>query len=154
MTQPLLKRVLVPLDGSSQAEAALREAFGLFPEADVHVLHVIQVTKVAGDDTKSGYELAVEEAEEIREAAEEIAAGYERDIETEMIEGNAAKTIVRYAETNAIDHIVIGSRGRSVLKQTLLGSVAAAVVRQAPSPVTVVPALSGETVDQTEIDRR
>lgn len=153
MTQSRLKRVLVPLDGSSQASAALKEALVLFSRADVCVLHVIQVTKVAGDETKSGYELAVEEGEKIRKAAEETATEHGRAIETELTEGNAAKTIVKYAEKNDIDHIVMGSRSQSGLKQTVLGSVATAVIRQSPSPVTVVSERSEDPAERTEINR-
>lgn len=153
MTQPLLKQVLVPLDGSSQASAALKETFLLFPEADVCALHVLQVTKVAGDETKSGYELAVEEGEKIQKAAEETATEFGRAIETELIEGNAARTIIEYAEESDIDHIVMGSRGQSGLKRTVLGSVSAAVIRQASSPVTVVPERIEEPKHRTEINR-
>lgn len=153
MTHPPLKRVLVPLDGSSQSEAALEEALELFPQADVRVLHVLQVRKVAGDGTKSGYELAVEEAEAIRETAEEIATEHGRGVETETIEGNTEKTIIRNAKSNDIDHIVMGSRGQSGLKQALLGSVATAVVRRAPAPVTVVPERSEKSTNGAERNR-
>lgn len=153
MTQPRLKQVLVPLDGSSQASAALKEALVLYPEADVCALHVLQVTKVAGDETKSGYELAVEEGEKIQKAAEKTATDLGRAIETELLEGNVAKTIIKYAEESNTDHIIMGSRGQTGLKQTVLGSVAAAVIRQASSPVTVVPERIEEPKHRTKINR-
>lgn len=153
MRQPLPKRVLVPLDGSSQAEAALEEAFRLFPETDVCALHVVQVTNAGGNHTKSGYELAIEVGDGILRAAEEIAAEYGRYIETDSIEGNAAKTIVRYVEEYDIDHIVIGSRCRSGFKRLLFGSVSEAVVRDVSCPITVVPIRREESVDRAEINR-
>lgn len=147
MTHPPLTRVLVPLDSSPRAAAALEEAFRLFPEADVLALHVIQVVKVAGDGSRSGTELAVETAEEIREAAEATAVSHRRHVDVDLIEGNVAKTIVTYAEEYDIDHQVIGSRGRSGLKRLLPGSVSAAVVSSAPCPVTVVPPRRNERAD-------
>lgn len=133
-----MKRILVPMDGSSQSEAALEEAFDLFPEGEIHVVHVVQVRKIAGDDTRTGHELAIEEGEEICERATEIAANHDRGVETDTMDGNAAKCIVLYAEENDIDHIVMGSTGRSGFSRLLLGSVAEAVTRRAPCTVTIV----------------
>lgn len=132
-----MKRVLVPLDGSEQSEAALEEAFELFPDAEIHVLHVLQVTKIGGEDLKSGYDLAVESGKEICETAADMATENGREIVTEMREGNATKVIVHYAEENDIDHIVMGSMGRSGLFRVLLGSVAEGVTRRAPCTVTI-----------------
>jgi nucleotide-binding universal stress UspA family protein len=55
-----------------------------------------------------------------------------------MKEGHAAKTIVRYAEENDVDHIVMGSTGRSGISRVLLGSVAESVTRRAPCSVVIV----------------
>ena len=56
----------------------------------------------------------------------------------ETVDGKPAREIVSYAEKGDVDHIVMGSRGRSGLSRLLLGSVAETVVRRAPTPVTVV----------------
>jgi nucleotide-binding universal stress UspA family protein len=133
-----MKNVLVPLDGSSESEAALVEAFELFPDAEIHAFHVVQVTEFPRDKTRTPYELAVEKGEGVHENAERVAGKYGRDIKTDMTEGNAAKSIVRYAEENDIDHIVMGSTGRSGFSRVLLGSVAESVTRRAPCSVTIV----------------
>ena len=49
-----------------------------------------------------------------------------------------ADAIVRYAKAHDIDHIVVGSTGRSGVAKLLLGSVASRVVILAHCPVTVV----------------
>jgi nucleotide-binding universal stress UspA family protein len=49
-----------------------------------------------------------------------------------------AAAILDYAEKNQVDHMVIGSTGKGGVKQLLLGSVSAELVRRAPCPVTVV----------------
>jgi len=134
----VMKRILVPLDRSSESEAALREAFDLFPEAKIHAFHVVQVTEFPQDPNKSAYELAVEKGREILTRADEIAGKHNRKIETAMKEGHAAKTIVRYAEENDIDYIVMGSTGWSGAVRVLLGSVAESVARRAPCSVVIV----------------
>lgn len=134
----VMKRILVPLYGSSESEAALREAFDLFPEAKIHAFHVVQVTEFPQYPNKSAYELAVEKGREILTRADEITGKHNQEIETAMKEGHAAKTIVRYAEENDIDHIVMGSTGWSGAVRVLLGSVAESVARRAPCSVVIV----------------
>lgn len=58
----------------------------------------------------------------------------------EIVEGvtTAAEAIIEYAESNSIDLIVVGSRGRSGFSKVLLGSVAAKIVTYAHCPVLVI----------------
>lgn len=132
-----MDRVLVPLDGSSRSEAALKKAFEMFPNARIHALSVIQIKSIPDDGIEAAAERAARESDEILETAAEIAAENDREIESEAVEGNAAKTIVAYAEENDIEHIVMGSTGRSGFRRLLLGSVAESVVRRAPCSVTI-----------------
>ena len=61
-----------------------------------------------------------------------------------VVMGEAASQIVALAETpgingiNGINGIVIGSRGQSVVKALMLGSVAEKVLHQAKAPVMIV----------------
>jgi nucleotide-binding universal stress UspA family protein len=57
-----------------------------------------------------------------------------------MIEGRPSVAIMQFAEDNAIDLIVICSRGRSGLSRWLMGGVADRVVRGATVPVLLVQA--------------
>jgi len=61
-------------------------------------------------------------------------------LKTELIEREMSieAEIVEYAEREAIDLIIIGTKGRSGFKKLLLGSVAAGVVNYATCPVMVV----------------
>jgi nucleotide-binding universal stress UspA family protein len=52
--------------------------------------------------------------------------------------GNAFIEIVRYAKTENIDLIVMGTHGRGPIVHMLMGSVAEKVVRKAPCPVLTV----------------
>jgi nucleotide-binding universal stress UspA family protein len=57
---------------------------------------------------------------------------------------DAASAIVDYANTNAVDHIVIGSRGSSAFRR-YLGSVSSQVVALADCTVTVVKSAGAKT---------
>lgn len=135
------RRLLVPLTDSTHSWPGLEQALEIFPDADITVINVI-------DPTGAGYgERAAEgegdtdetEAEELFAAAGELAAEYGTDLDTALVEGRPADAIVTYADDNAIDHIVMGSRGRSGVSRVLLGSVAGTVVQDSSVPVTVVP---------------
>ncbi|TMT86843.1 universal stress protein [Haloterrigena sp. H1] len=133
-----MTRVLVPVDGSSRATDALEEAFDLFPDAEIHVLHVIQVTRVPSDPGTTPYEYAKEQGQAFLEDAATTAETHDREIKTALIEGHTARTIRRYIDEHDIDHVVMGSTGRSGMSRVLLGSVAEAVTRRSPVSVTIV----------------
>ncbi|MFB6112178.1 MAG: universal stress protein [Halobacteriaceae archaeon] len=141
-------RVLVALDGSEQATTAREYAIAEYPEATLVLIHVI-------DPIEAGYSLGApagpahseEWYEESKAAAESLfattrdeaeAVDFAGDIETVIEVGRPARMIVEYTEDNEIDHVIMGSHGRSGVTRVLLGSVAETVVRRSPVPVTVV----------------
>jgi len=137
--------VLVALDGSPLAEAALAEALDLF-DCRVTVLNV--VTPVDASMSESGLldagedrrERAHDHAEAVLESAREQAAGADRTVETLVETGDPAETIVEVTEREDADHVVLGGHGgdRGDLSRRLLGTVATTVVSEAPVTVTVV----------------
>jgi nucleotide-binding universal stress UspA family protein len=64
----------------------------------------------------------------------------EREIpfEHKLLVGDPAAAILRAAKDDNVDLIVMGTHGRGGFSRALLGSVADAVVRQAPCPVLLV----------------
>jgi nucleotide-binding universal stress UspA family protein len=139
------KRLLVPVDGSDPADAALEFALGEYPDADITALSVTDPTDVgygsveAAPSTFEHLQRSAEErAEAVLEAARETAAERGIELATETVIGMPSRAIVEWAEHNEVDGIVIGSHGREGVTRVLLGSVAESVVRRSPVPVTVV----------------
>ena len=137
--------VLVPMDGSPLAERALEYAFDHHPDADVLVLHVIDpveavyVAETSGSHAAEEWvEAAREEGEHICDKARERADERGVEIETATEFGKPARVIGRFLEQEPIDHVVMGSHGRSALGRLLLGSVSEAVLRRSPVPVTII----------------
>lgn len=60
------------------------------------------------------------------------------DVEAIVLEGDPADELIRYAEENGMDLIVMGTLGRTGIERLLLGSVAGNVVRNSKVPVMVV----------------
>lgn len=136
------RRVLVAMTRSEESRKAVEYAVSTFPEAEITVLHVINPNTYYGDEGQLSYEHVVEEGEEraaeLFETATETAERYGVRISTKTATGNAQHEILDYAEDLDVDQIVMGSRGRSGVSRVLLGSVAEAVTRRSPVPVTVV----------------
>ncbi|ELZ08731.1 UspA domain-containing protein [Natrinema thermotolerans DSM 11552] len=139
--------VLVAVDDSNQSTEALEFACREYPEATITAIHVLDpgdfyaVTGVEGtamanyDEIQDHHE---ERAENILETAREQAADHGIEIETDHVVGGVSRTIVDYAAEHDMDHIVIGSHGRTGASRILLGSVAETVARRSPVPVTIV----------------
>ncbi|MFB6153561.1 MAG: universal stress protein [Halodesulfurarchaeum sp.] len=136
------RQIVVPLDHSAQSWNALEYAFSQHPDAEFLVLHVLQPLdgilegEVYGAETHR--ERANEEAEKLLEEAADLGATMDVSVRTMLREGRPATEIVAAAEEEAVDHVIMGSHGRSGVTRVLLGSVAERVVRRSPVPVTVV----------------
>jgi nucleotide-binding universal stress UspA family protein len=137
--------VLVPLDGSPLAEAALAHALELF-DCRVTVLNVVTPVDgamseggvLAADDERTAR--ARERAEAVLDRASDAEPDRDRPVETAVAVGDPADTIVGYVTDHDVDQVVMGGHGgeRSDLGARLLGTVATAVVTEAPVTVTVV----------------
>jgi nucleotide-binding universal stress UspA family protein len=144
------RRILVPLDFSKHADAALDLALELGREhgAEVHLFHAYELPTAV----TMAYGIAVPQTvwDGIQEAAvARLAQGLDR-IEkaglkgkSHLATGPAADTIVDAAETHHAELIVMGTRGLTGLKHVLLGSVAERTIRLAPCPVLTVKADEG-----------
>lgn len=129
------RHVLVPMDDSEPARAALEHTFEWVAADRVTVVHAVGDLEadygsiVSGDDEPEFFA-------DVREIADE----YDRTIETAVIEGDGvADAILEYADEAGVDAIVMGSEGKAGVSRMLLGSVAEAVTRRASIPVTIVP---------------
>lgn len=60
------------------------------------------------------------------------------NVKSILLEGHPADELIRYAEENEMDIIVMGTLGKTGLDRLLLGSVAGNVVRHSKVPVMVV----------------
>ena len=140
------ERILVPLDGSDPSWDAFEFALSEYASpAEFVVLHVINPMEGAygadamgGDYWEGWYENAEARAERLFEEARDRAGDRGDALESVYEMGSPAHTIIDYSDEHDIDHIVIGSHGRTGVSRILLGSVAESVVRRAAMPVTVV----------------
>ncbi|MEF8853801.1 MAG: universal stress protein [Haloarculaceae archaeon] len=141
----MVENILVPVDDSDPATDALDYAVENYPDARITALHVVNPSEwgtglsIEGAATYTDMLEAHESrAEEFLEEMSERAAERGVSVETEYVVGEVARSIVEYVDEHDIDHVVIGSHGRSGATRVLLGSTAESVTRRSQVPVTVI----------------
>lgn len=146
----MFKHILVPLDGSLVAERAIPVAARIARSTGGKVVLLQVITMPAsygyGPYFIQGPIIATEDIVEIdtanateylrQAAATSELAGVETTIEVQI--GSTASAICEAVQTDAIDLIVMSSRGQSGFKRWMLGSVAQKVARHSSVPVLVL----------------
>lgn len=137
---PMIRRIVVGVDGSATADAALRWAA---EEATVHgaLLEVVTAwpwstvpSDVRGDTLDETLEAAAEKL--LRQSVEKVAPG-PGGINCTAREGYAPTVLLDM--TDNADLLVVGSRGRGRAAEFILGSTSHQCVNRSRVPVVVVP---------------
>ena len=149
----MYRRILVPLDGSKEAEQVLPHvktaATGYNPPAKVTVFRAIEAIMTVGHDYTSS-ERVIKEEKEFEDSAQQYVNGIVNVLSSEGIDVEAAiidktsgqdvaEEILHYVDGEKIDLIIMTTHGRSGVKRWAFGSVADKVVRHSKVPVLVVP---------------
>ena len=150
-------RVLVAIDGSTSSMHATDYAISIAMKnnSQLIVLYIIDFYKYSHLSSSIilaptfGSEKYLEEKNEAEEQMNRIKEKYKQkiknninstELKTEIVEGakSVAATILEYAETENVDLIIVGSRGRTSFKKLLLGSVSSCIIKNAYCPVLVI----------------
>lgn len=160
-----LATILVPLDGSPLAEAALPKAREMaeLSGARLLLLRAAQAHNLPGVDPTNAQVKVVQEAEEyLARVGDRLAAQGFKQVECSVWYGSAPYAIVEAARLYKADLIVMTTHGRSGLGRLILGSVAESVLRgtntpifllRAPEAPVQVPAGKGEAVARQKVGR-
>lgn len=156
----MIRRVLIPLDGSEMAESTILRLQFLLRQSDARVtlLSVVDSWQ-KGWLTHAAVTASDLEADMARQAEgylDTVAAKLEstcRHVRTHVEVGNAAEMILAIADEEKSSVICMATHGRSGIERWVYGSVTEKVVRASQHPVLVVPSF-----DRTEpvggVDRR
>jgi nucleotide-binding universal stress UspA family protein len=128
---------LIAIDGSRQANQAVRAALRLADDMKACSLHLLHVERWLSKEAAE-CELLVRGQEASREARQLLeAAG--RPWHLHLVLGNAAEAIVDIANELDCRGIVVGCRGLGAASSLLLGSVSSKVIQLSTLPVLAVP---------------
>lgn len=143
--------ILVPLDGSDLAERALQPASDLARcfAARLVLLRVVTshlVSVSAFGPSEQLYQLSNAVSGHDTTMASEYLAGVSRQrslagipVDTAVLEGVPAETIITVAHNKQADLILMSTHGRTGLRRLIYGSVADAVLRASSVPVMLIP---------------
>ena len=134
------KNMLLPLDGSKEAEKRLDEALGLLKltKGELILLHVVELFPFRGQDLEAEFNY-------LKGAREEYLNNVKAKVEAEgvrvkavVIPGKPADEICRYAALDEVDIVLVSPTGAGGILGWALGSVADKVARHSPKPVLVI----------------
>lgn len=138
----MFDRILVAIDGSPPSEKALVAAVDLAAhyKADLTAISVAEVPAVVGmvDEVDELRQNAEEQLRQIGEAAVEFARSRGVALRSVVVRGHAADAIVRYAESEGVNLIVLGQHGHSRIARFFLGSTSDRVSEHSPCTVMIV----------------
>ena len=141
----MYRKMLVLLDGSELAEVVCPFAKELAARLSLNVT-MLQVYGNVGRNFVPAHQAYIERAAEtIRNQIEDVqerlgtpAEEKQVEIRGELADGYHAEEILKYAENNEIDLILMASHGRSGIRRWRMGSVADKVLRAAKVPVLFI----------------
>lgn len=135
----MISKILVAVDGSEQAEKAFEYACYLAKRCEAPLLIVYVVEEFATIGYSISKEVEHERVEMLKKYENRAKNILHTDVNTIKTKGNdAAQEILRIANKENADTIIVGSRGFSASKDFLLGSVSYKVMHYAKCPVVIV----------------
>ncbi|MBN1425383.1 universal stress protein [Candidatus Fermentibacteria bacterium] len=152
-----IKKILCPTDFSEPSHESIATAKELAEHfaAELHVVTVVEpVPVMAAPPAPMTFN--------VLSYQKELEAAAKRDLENlvqsripdriavrkDVLLGPAAHEIVRYAEEECVDMIIIASHGRTGIQRFLFGSVAEKVARLAACPVLIIHAPQAESNEE------
>ncbi len=136
----MFKHILVAVDGSENALRACKKVAGLaelIDDVKVEAVSVIAID-VYSDMVYDPIKAHGEAQSELVEPALSILREAGVEPELTLLHGRPADELIRYAEKQEADLLVIGSRGLNALQEFAIGSVSHKVIKHAKCPVLVV----------------
>lgn len=141
-----MTHILVPYDFSDQAANAFRFAlqFDDQPNGTIYLLHVVElmsrpvlnIGEEVLDDLKKEVERKI-----ISRFDDEVLSKYSQagnKIKTQVAFGHISQTILKFADSNSMDLIVMGTSGATGMRELLMGSNTEKVTRASKIPVIAV----------------
>jgi nucleotide-binding universal stress UspA family protein len=150
----VFKHILVPLDGSSIAECVLPHIVAVARafEANVTVLQVVEQAPVTGPlrsvDPLS-WNIVKSEAEAYLKGIVQRLNEIKLQVDSTLLEGNAAESVIQFAQDNKVDLIILSSHGRSGLSGWNVSSVVQKILLRSYLPTMIIRAYHPTTMALT-----
>lgn len=142
-----MKNIVVPVDFSAQSTKLLAEAakFAQLMGGHIDILHVVSADLgyAVGD---AGFQYIPELENTVVREDEKQLLQYQNQLkeqgisaQTQLLHGNAAESVLAFAQERHSDFLVIGSHGRSNFYDLFVGSLTKELTQKSTIPVLVIP---------------
>ena len=138
---------LLAVDGSDQSLDATRAFEALTPAESLKVLHVVSVpgipypamgANVAKDLAMTVERAMKEEGERVLDQAESLLPLHSGAVSKQLEMGSPAESILKVAQEEKVDLVVMGARGLGRIREQIFGSVSHRVMTHAPCSTFLV----------------
>ncbi|CCD06525.1 TPA: universal stress protein [Legionella pneumophila] len=140
----LLNNLLIASDFSKHADWALQRAIGLakLNNAHIHFLHVV-TPPLSSIAQSSETELKPNHLSEKKAIEEKILKQLGENnrklfANTSVVLGRASDEVVRYADENHCELIIVGAHGTYYINDYVLGTTSGSIIRQSHVPVLLI----------------
>ncbi len=144
-----MTRILIATDGSKHSMMAVDYGVGIAKKLDADVIGVyainikaLEIYALEHHDNISGYEAEnyrlKKEGDDALAYLSGACAGQGVKATISITRGYPAEEIIKIAEKEKVDMIIVGNLGKSNLEYMFMGSVSETVVKRASCPVLVV----------------
>lgn len=147
ITNGIIRHILVPFDNSKHAVRAFGHALDLAKKYSAAIT-VVTITDENQDaewvnDTPSRQKALAKsrnaEFRRIFKLLESQAAKFQIPISCRILESNTiAESLISFASLNKVDYIVMGTHGKGMVKEMMLGRVSTSVALNSSCPVVLV----------------
>lgn len=140
------RKLLVTVDGSENSYRAVQYALKIKAEVkDIEIILLavaFQYDAAYFADNWVGEEMTnrkiVEVTQRALNKAEQLFAGANIPVKSDLLIGEPGNAIISYAEDNDVDRVIMGTRGLNPLREMMLGSITYKVISNTKVPVTLV----------------
>ncbi|MBP3953095.1 universal stress protein [Bacillus suaedae] len=136
----MFTKILLATDGSEHALRATTKAIEVAqcnPDSVIHIVLVVDDSKSEVLNNWNGLGAEEHRRERVLPSEEKVKeAGVQYEVE--YLHGEPGPTIVKHANQNEFDIVVLGSRGRNRLQELVLGSVSHKVAKRSKCAVLII----------------
>jgi len=140
----MITKILLATDGSEHAYRAAEKAIELVSQlgsASLTLIHISSLNPPASLIFEPGDELQkflLKESHPALAATEYLLSSAKISCELIVALGNPAEEIIKKANSEDYDMVIVGSRGLNKLQEIVIGSVSKEIIYRANCPVLVV----------------
>ncbi|MBU8908684.1 universal stress protein [Desertibacillus haloalkaliphilus] len=136
----MFNKILLATDGSDHAIRATDKAIEVAKSnrnATIYIVYVVENSKSEVLDNWNTLGAQEKRKEKIKTTEDKIKEA-DIDYRVEFLQGEPGPTIVKHANDNDFDLVLLGSRGLNRLQELVLGSVSHKVAKRANCAVMII----------------